>query len=119
MKIKLTTLFVVSLLGAAAVVPAFASGSYSNRLPTPPAKSDGGMKLDHEKYGLGQKIYDEKIKLMADGDAAAQTERLKALQAKLPASAAKKKNLLALAGKLSTEQLDALEYFIQHGFAEK
>lgn len=119
MNTKLITLSVASLLGMAAVVPVFASGSYSNRLPTPPAKSDGGMKLDREKYGLGQKIYDGKIKLLAADHAVAQMDRLKALQARLPASAARKKNLAALAGKLSAEQLDALEYFVQRRFAEK
>lgn len=110
-------LFLAALLGAAAV-PASASGSYSGRPPKPPM-AGGEMKMDREKYGLGQKVYEGQTKLMGGGDAGAQMERLKMAQAKLPADAMKMKNLPALAGKLSAAELDALEYFVGQRFAMK
>lgn len=111
----------VTLFGAAFTVPAFASGSYSGRPPTPPAKAGGdmSMKMNREKYGLGQKVYDGQMKLRGGGDAGAQMERLKMAQAKLSADAMKMKDLPALAGKLSAAELDALEYFVGQRFAMK
>ena len=106
-----------ALLAAATTVPAFASGSYPGRPPKPPA--GGAMKMDREKYGLGQKIYDGSAKLMGGGDAGAQTARLQAAQALLPADAMKAKNLPALAGKLSAAELEALEYFVKERFATR
>ncbi|MEO6246420.1 MAG: hypothetical protein ABIQ12_13380 [Opitutaceae bacterium] len=121
--IKLTPrfLFAVALCGAAATVPASASGSYSGRPPKPPATatSGGEMKMDREKYGLGQKIYDGGAKLVGGGDANSQLARLKALQGMLPADAMKMKDLPALAGKLSAAEIDALEYFVKQRFAMK
>ena len=106
-----------ALLGAA-VVPAFASGSYSGRPPKPPT-AGGEMKMDREKYGLGQKVYEGQMKFMGGGDAGAQMDRLKMAQSKLPADAMKMKDLPALAGKLSAAELDALEYFVSQRFAMK
>jgi hypothetical protein len=104
-------------LAAAPAATAVASGSYPGRPPKPPA--GGAMKMDREKYGLGQKIYDGSAQLMGGGDASAQAPRLKAAQALLPADAMKMKNLPALAGKLSAAELDALEYFVRERFAMK
>ena len=113
-------LCLAALLGAAAV-PAFASGSYSGRPPQPPAKAGDGMamKMDREKYGLGQKVYEGQMKLMGGGDAGAQMTALKALQSMLPADAMKMKDLPALAGKLSAAELEALQYFVKERFAMK
>ena len=110
-----------ALLGAAATTPALASGSYSGRPPQPPAKSGDGMamKMDQEKYGLGQKVYEGSVMTAGGGNADAQMTRLKAAQMKLPADAMKMKNLPSLAGKLSDAQLDALEYFVAQRFAMK
>ena len=119
MKKNLIALLLSSLLGAATVLPALASGSYSGSPPKPPAKLGDGMKLDNEKYGLGQKIYDGKADLMAHGNADAQMEKLKMIQAQLPKEAAMKKDLVAFAGKLSAAELDALDYFVSHRFAMK
>ncbi len=112
-------LLFAALLGAAVTVPAFASGSYSGRPPTPPGQMGGEMKTDREKYGLGQKVYEGRMKLMGGGEAGAQMERLKMTQAQLPADAMKMKDLPALAGKLSAAELDALEYFVKQRFAMK
>jgi hypothetical protein len=108
-----------ALLEATAAVSAFASGSYSSRPPVPPAKAGDAMKLDREKYGLGQKVYEGAVMTPGGGSAEAQMARLKAAQMKLPADAAKTKDLVSLAGKLSAAQLDALEYFVAHRFAMK
>ena len=75
------------------------------------------MSLDREKYGLGQKIYAGKAKLMDSGDAMAQKPRLQTAQAQLPAGNGV--DLVGLAGRLSPEQLDALEYFVKQRFAVK
>jgi len=110
-------LLFATLLGAAAI-PTFASGSYNVRPPKPPA-AGGETKMNREKYGLGQKIYDGSVKPMGGGDASTQVDRLKMAQSKLPADAMKTKNLPALAGKLSAAELDALEYFVDRRFATK
>jgi hypothetical protein len=106
-----------TLFAIAAIAPAFGSGSYSNNAPKPRADS-GGMKLDRDKYDLGQKIYDGQMALPArsEAQAGAQMERLKMLQAKLPAETGMKKDLVALAGKLTAQQIEALEYFVEHRF---
>ncbi len=110
-----------ALLGAAATLPALASGSYTGRPPQPPAKSGDNMtaKMDREKYGLGQKVYDGTAMTPGGGDAAAQAARLKTVQMKRPADAMKMKDLPAMAGKLSAAQLDALEYFVAQRFGMK
>jgi hypothetical protein len=109
-----------AFLAASIVMPAYASGSYSTTRP-PKAKAEAGMamKLDQEKYGLGQKIYDGKVELMAHSDAQMQKERLKMIQASVPADVAMKKDIVGLAGRLSPQQLDALEYYVTHRFPMK
>ncbi len=107
-----------ALLGATATAPALASGSYGARPPKPPAAGDA-MKMNQEKYGLGQKVYEGGVMTPGGGNADAQMARLKAAQAMLPADAMKMKNLPALAGKLSAAQLEALEYFVAQRFGMK
>jgi hypothetical protein len=115
---------IVSLLLAAAVAlpaVALASGSYTARPPKPPVAGERGVKVDSTRYELGKRIYNGKLKL---GDtqpvaAAAQEGRLRGLQARLPEREQKSTNLLALAGKLSAEQLDALEYYVNQRFPQK
>ena len=114
---KTSALICAALVAVASSVPTLASGSYPGRPPRPPAGDSA--KMDQEKYGLGQKVYDGGVMTPGGGNADAQTARLKALQAKLPADAAKMKNLPSLAGKLSPAQLDALEYFVAQRFGMK
>jgi hypothetical protein len=92
---------------------ALGSGSYTSRPPQPRV---GQTSIDRARYSLGQRLFDGKVKLDAQADAAAQDPRLKALQARLPARVGKKKDLPALAGKLSSEQLDALEYYVNQRY---
>lgn len=96
----------------------FASGSSINRLPTPGGGAVAGG-LDREKFGLGQKIFSGSVELTGHEPAAAQREKLQALQAKLPENVAGKLNLPQLAGKLLPQQLDALEYFVTQRYPAK
>lgn len=105
----LPALAVAALLSAPAGL--LASGSYCVCLPKPPPKSSAAKQADRDKYDLGQKVYNGKT-APATGDAAAQRARLQTLQASLPEKVAKKKDLTALAGKLTAEQLDALEHYV-------
>lgn len=100
-------------LTALLFVPAglLASGSYCVCLPKPPPKAAAARQADRDKYDLGQKVYNGKT-APASGDAAAQRVRLQAMQTSLPEKVARKKDLTALAGKLTAEQLDALEYYV-------
>lgn len=107
-----------SLLAAACLVApltASASGSYCVCIPKPPVKSDKAVKVDKDKFDLGQKVFNGKT-APASGDASAQKPRLGELQKQLPEKVAKKTDLNALAGKLTTDQLSALEYFVQQRY---
>jgi hypothetical protein len=116
---RLTTL----LLAACVALPAVgtASGTYTARPPRPPAKAAGGEKMDSAKYALGKSIYNGKAKLEANTAVpmAVQETRLKALEARVSEKERKSANLTAHAGKLSAEQLDALEYYVAHRFPQK
>lgn len=108
-----------ALLGTAGSAPVLASGSYSTRTPKPPATPGEAGKMDREKYGLGQKVYEGSATTPGAGNADAQMARLKALQAMLPSDAMRMKNLPSLAGQLSAAQLGALEYFVAQRFGAK
>lgn len=118
-KSSLGVVIAAVLLGATVTTPAFASGSYGGRPPHPPVKAKAGMKMDREKYGLGQKVYDGSVMTSGGGDADRQRARLETLQAKLPDDVSSTKKLVSLAGNLSEVQLDALEYFVEERFAMK
>ena len=92
----------------------FASGTYCACMPKPPLKVKG-TSVDRDRYDLGQKVYNGKA-APGQGDAAAQRTRLQALQTQLPENVAKKKDLTAMAGKLSEQQLSALEYYVQQRY---
>jgi hypothetical protein len=113
------TFLLLALLGATLTTPVLASGSYSGRAPKPPAQAADPAKMDREKYGLGQKVYNGSVMTAGGGEADAQRPRLQAAQTKLTGDAAKSKNLPALAGKLSAPQLEALEYFVEQRFGVK
>lgn len=84
-------------------------------MPKPPPKVSKSVRVDRDKYDLGQKVFNGKAPAV-QGDAAAQRSRLEALQRRLPEKVAAKKDLTDLAGKLSQEQLEALEYFVQQRY---
>jgi hypothetical protein len=106
MKTPLVYLLAGAFLAAAPLTRA--SGSYTSRPPRPGAAQEG---VDRGLYDLGQKVFRGKA-AAGLGDAAAQRPRLAALQGRLPAAAARKTDLAALAGKVTDEQLAALEYYV-------
>ncbi len=98
-----------------------ASGSYNARPPRPPTITESRKASDKDKYELGKKIYSGKARLSTQSSVSAtqQETRLRALQNRLPESEKKNTNLPALAGKLTAEQLDALEYYVDKRFPLK
>ena len=99
---------------------AHASGSYNNRPPRVP-KGETRHQVDAAKYALGKKVYTGKVKLSttASVDRAAQEKRLRELELRLPERARRDANLPAMAGKISTEQLEALEYYVTNRYPNK
>jgi|SRR4030095_1418941 hypothetical protein len=108
----LILLALVAMLGSP--LSLLASGTYCACMPKPPLRVKGAQ-VDRDRYDLGQKVYNEKT-APGQGDAASQRTRLQALQAQLPESIAKKKNLTSMAGKLTEQQLSALEYYVQQRY---
>ena len=108
--------FLALLIGTGTAATVFASGSYSGRPPTP---NHARARIHQEKWERGKLVYAGAATPAGGGDANAQTPRLQAAQAMLPAEVAQTKDLVALAGKLSEAQLESLEYFVSRRFAEK
>ncbi|TGM05143.1 hypothetical protein [Leptospira jelokensis] len=75
---------------------------------------------DREKYHLGKAIFNQEVSLEkqtnANVNTADQEERLEYLQGSLPNTEKRRVNLPDFSGKLTEEQLQALEYFIQVRF---
>jgi hypothetical protein len=105
----------VMILFIAGVFGCEASGTYPPAgAPRPMVRGDRGM------IELGQAIYTGKANLSAvDANGDKQRERLTALQAKLPPSQRRLASLPALAGHLTSEQLTALEAFLEARFEIK
>ncbi|TGN21119.1 hypothetical protein [Leptospira idonii] len=76
---------------------------------------------DREKFHLGKSIYNLEIELPPTDKTkvVAQSEQLDYLQGSLPNSEKQRVNLPDLAGKLTSEQLEALEYFVSIRFNVK
>jgi hypothetical protein len=107
-------LFVLAIC-ALTPLAAFGSGSYCACMPKPPSKYGKPGAIDRDRFDLGQKIFNGKA-APGQGDATAQRTRLEALQAQLPEKVGRKNDLPAMAGKLSEQQLDALEYFVKQRY---
>ncbi|TGL67462.1 hypothetical protein [Leptospira jelokensis] len=75
---------------------------------------------DREKYHLGKAIFNQEVSLEKQTNANVNTtdqeERLENLQGSLPNTEKRRVNLPDFSGKLTEEQLQALEYFIQVRF---
>lgn len=76
---------------------------------------------DREKYHLGKAIYNQDLSLEKKTNVklVEQEERLEYLQGSLPNTEKRRVNLPDLAGNLTEEQLQALEYFVQVRFNVK
>ncbi len=97
----------LSLAFLAPPVCAHASGTYRG------APVQGAGALDTPKYELGKRLFAGEVTGTAAAADARQLERLQQLQGRLPLAVRKRANLGALAGRLATEQLEALEYFLK------
>ncbi len=77
---------------------------------------------NREKFHLGKSVYNQEIPLPTTVDKKledSQSERLEYLQGALPNADKKRVYLPDLAGKLTSEQLEALEYFVSVRFNVK
>ena len=97
----LVPLGLVGLVGEA-----HSSGTYAGRPPRPPAS------IDRASYELGKKVFAGEFVAEA-GDREAQTALLVALQDKLPSRARTRADLPTYAGRLNSEQIEALQYFLK------
>lgn len=89
--------------------PASASGTYRPTL----IRSGSKGKIDTTKYITGKKIFTGATPLEAHPQTTQITApKLKALQAALPQAVTRAINLNDMAGKLTTIQMEALEYYI-------
>jgi hypothetical protein len=112
--IKITILATTMML--CTMVIAEASGTYippTGRVPKKGSSKSGG-EMDGALYALGQKTFEGKMMKAGAGDASRQKSQLMALQAKVPANS--NTNLLSLAGKITDEQVRALEYYVGKRF---
>jgi hypothetical protein len=107
---KTTLLACTLLLGIVAAVEA--SGTYVPSTGRLPGKRSGST--DSALYSLGQKTFEGKMMSPGAGNAASQKSKLMALQAKVPAESGT--DLTKLAGKITDEQVKALEYFVSKRF---
>lgn len=101
-------LWMLGLGGLFLMLPmvSWASGSYA-----PPARPPIAT-IDVDKYHLGKQIFTGSPPPATGSADGASSERLSALQAKLPPQAKRSANLESLAGKLDNDQLEALEYYL-------
>ncbi|TGK55314.1 hypothetical protein EHQ16_08100 [Leptospira kanakyensis] len=76
---------------------------------------------DREKYHLGKAVYNQDLTLEKQPNVKLieQEERLEYLQGSLPNTEKRRVNLPDFAGKLTEEQITALEYFVQVRFNVK
>ena len=103
---KLKILLVLAFVLLFSTQSSLASGSYGGYPPRPPSS-------DHRaKYSLGKSIFTRKIELKETSDKANQKSLLSEWQMKLPTSAQGRANLSELAGKLTDNQLAALEHYL-------
>lgn len=105
---------VTALVALALASSALASGSAPTRPPRPPRTDAPGETMDSARYALGKSVFTGKAPLHSNRAAARQQRaRLSQLAAR---SGARGASLPELAGKLSPEQLDALEYYVSQRY---
>lgn len=104
------------------IVSVCASGSYVPRPPRKLAKADRtGVAIDPERYGLGRAVVlrTGEVRLpttIDEGLKGPQAERLRGVEAALPAEVRDKAQLGALAGRLTAAELEAVIYYLSVRF---
>lgn len=102
-----TPIALIAVVLTAFASEAFASGACPCQPPIPP-KSKAGVRakgLDNSKYALGKQIYSGRLPVPDRANAKLAKSQAPRLQAAAP-------NLSGLAGKLTEDQLSALEYYV-------
>ena len=109
------TNLIIPVLALALTGSALASGSSPTRPPRPPrAFAPAASEMDSTRYGLGKSVFSGKAKRVSNPSAAKkQKARLTQLAS---ASGEDGASLPALAGQLSNEQMDALDYYVSKRF---
>ncbi len=103
----LLTMVAAVLVGTTSV-PSMASGSYPGPGIRPPAKHDTA------KYELGKAVFNGKTQLtIGAGNAETQGATLKEWQKALPVAVQRTTDLPAMAGKLTQDQMDGLQHFLE------
>lgn len=112
MKYLFQILFIISVFSNSIIASGGISGGGIANIP---------QGQDREKYHLGKAIFNQEISLekQTNSNLNDQEERLEYLQGSLPNTEKRRVNLPEFSGKLSEEQLQALEYFIQVRFKIK
>ncbi len=107
--------FLIPMLALAFTGSALASGSAPMHPPRPPQNfSPAAGKMDDARYALGKAVFTGKAKPIANPSAAKkQKTRLNQLASAIGKGGS---SLPALAGKLSGEQMDALDYYVSKRF---
>lgn len=85
-----------------------ASGAYVNTPANPPSEADAASRA---RYDNGKAVFSGKF-TPSDSPATQAATVLRELQERLPKSAAKGVDLVALAGKIDEQQLEDLRYFM-------
>ena len=106
---------IIPVLALALTGSALASGSAPMRPPRPPKNvAPAAEKVDDSRYALGKAVFTGKAKPVANPSAAKkQKARLSQLASAIGKDGA---SLPAHAGKLSGEQMDALDYYAAKRF---
>ena len=109
------TILMIPVLALALTGSGLASGSSAARPPRPPQDlTAASSEVDEARYALGQSVFTGKAHTIANASAAKQQHaRLTHLAA---ATGKEGASLPKLAGKLSGEQLDALDYYVSRRF---
>lgn len=104
------TLMILTLCCVGMNLQLSASGTYPGGPPRKPTR------VDTTQYELGKAIFNSKTPVRSEPDpssVAQQRERLEELQKQLPRGVQRDVDITALAGRLTTDQFKALEYFLQ------
>ena len=106
---------IIPVLALALTGSALASGSAPTRPPRPPKNfAPAANEVDDARYALGKAVFNGKSRHVANPSA---TKKQKARLTHLAAAIGKDgASLPALAGQLSTEQMDALDHYASKRF---
>ncbi len=120
MKLQQIKLLLILIIGLTAPLSALSSGSYISRPPVPGMQTKAELRA---QYLLGKRLFYGKVKLELLKNSEINSEKhrteLAKLQKHLPNRIAKKKDMTSFVGKLTDEQLKALNVYINKRFNRK